>query len=99
MTRIIGPIDIDERKPVVFPFARALGSATIGTCVVTCEAVSGVDAAASTRLIGEPVIAGSNVTQWVAGCLVGVTYKLRAKATDSAGGVHVCAYTLPAVRL
>lgn len=96
----IGPIDIDERKLITFPFARALGTAAIAPPpVITCEVVSGVDADAATRLSGAPAVVGTSVQQWVAGCLRGVSYKLRCKVTDSAGGVHVSAVTLPAVRL
>lgn len=95
----IGPIDIEERKRLRANFARDLGTATIQSVEWTCEAVSGADADAQSRLVDGHLVDGSIVTQDVAGMLEGVTYNLRCKVIDSVGLIHVAAGLLSATRL
>lgn len=95
----IGPIDVEERKRLRANFTRDLGTASIQSVAWSCEAVGGSDPDAALRLVGGYEIEGAVVSQDVAGMHAGVTYNLRCKVTDTAGGVHVAAALLSATRL
>lgn len=84
-----GPIDPEEIKVAVFPFASELGSATIATATVTSSTLRGTDPAGATMVQGATSVDGSNVKQRIKGMLPNVTYLLKAKVVDSDGLVHV----------
>ena len=56
----VTPIDVDERVPLLFDFTdMAAGDTFSGTPVVTCEAITGTDATASSRPDGAPELAAA----------------------------------------
>lgn len=95
----VGPIDVSEIKLLTASFARELqAGATVASSAWSCEAVSGVDADAATRLMGSPINGADKAQHLVGGMLRGVTYNLRCRVTDSVGLVHVAATLLTAER-
>lgn len=95
------PLDVDESDYVPVDFADKIGedADTIASVVVTCEALDGADAAASTRISGAADVSGTLVRQLVAGALANVTYLIRFRATlTPSGRVVVIAGRLPVVR-
>jgi len=96
----VTPIDVDERVPLLFDYTdMAVGDTFSGTPVITCEAISGTDATAASRPDGAPEVTGLQVVQWMTGCLAGVTYLVRCKATMANGQVLVQAISLRCVRV
>jgi hypothetical protein len=76
------PLDVDEADFVAFDFTDMLvDGESIASVVITCEAVTGTDATASSRPSGTPVIDAAVVKQLMAGVVEGVTYLIRCKAT------------------
>lgn len=93
--------DPDEEYPLVFGLASFLKGETIvanpgPTITVTVE--DGLDPAPQNILVGNPVIAGNDITQSVRGGLDNVSYELRLKFTTSAGKKYVATATLPVRR-
>jgi len=96
----VPPIDVDERVPLLFDYTdMAAGDAFSGAPVITCEAISGEDPTAASRPDGAPEVTGLQVVQWMTGCLAGVTYLVRSKATMASGQVLVQAISLRCVRV
>lgn len=96
----VSPIDVDERVPLLFDFADMdSGTEISGTPEVTCEAIVGTDASASTRVDGAPVVDGLQVAVWVHNAQPGITYLVRCKATTDAGSRLIRAIELPALRV
>jgi hypothetical protein len=78
------PLDVDEADFVAFDFTDMLvDGESIASVVITCEAVTGTDAAAGTRPTGSAQISGAVVKQLMAGVLDQVDYLVRCKATLS----------------
>lgn len=77
------PLDVDEADFVAFDFTDMLvdGESIAGTPTITCEAVTGTDADASSRPSGAPIVDGAVVKQLMAGVVDGVDYLVRCKAT------------------
>lgn len=96
------PLDVDESDYVPVDFADKIGAGsddTIASVVVTCEALEGADADASTRISGSAQVSGTLVRQLVAGAQVDVTYLIRFRATlTPSGRIVVIAGRLPVVR-
>jgi len=96
------PLDVDESDYVPVDFADKIGADSadaIASVAVTCEALEGTDASASSRLSGAAQISGSLVQQLVTGALIDVTYLVRFKATlTPSGRIVVIAGRLPVVR-
>lgn len=96
------PLDVDESDYVPVDFADKIGADSgdsIQSVVVTCEALDGVDADASTRISGSAQISGTLVQQLVTGAQVDATYLIRFKATLAPSGrIVVIAGRLPVVR-
>lgn len=92
------PADVAETTDVPVDFEDVANGATVSSCAVTCEVLSGTDASASSRITGSPDISGTAVQQRVTGALAGVTYLIRFAATLSDGRVEVIAGRLPVVR-
>lgn len=91
---VVGPIDPDEIKVVRAPFgdelvAQGSGLTLAAAHATTVKVLSGTDANAAQLIVGDPVIDGTDVLQRIKGRLDGVAYRLKFKATDSAGGIHV----------
>lgn len=96
----VTPIDVDERVPLLFDYTdMAAGDTFSGTPVITCEAISGTDATASSRPDGAPEITGLQVVQWVKDCVRDVQYLVRCKAATVGGQVLVQAISLRCVRV
>ncbi len=96
----VPPIDVDERVPLLFDYTEmAAGDTFSGTPILTCEAISGTDATASSRPDGAPEVTGLQVVQWVKDCEQGVQYLVRCKATMASGQVLVQAISLRCVRV
>jgi len=88
--KIMGPKDPEESKVLAFEFDQDIASTdSIVSAVVTASVHAGTDPTASTLVSGAATFSGTTVYQRVSGGVSGVTYKLRAKATDSAGNVHI----------
>lgn len=86
----LGPKDPDEIKVLSFSFERDLAGASIAAVLsCTVAAHKGVDAGASSCLLGAPVASGDLVLVRMQSGLDGVIYKWRVKVSDSAGNVHV----------
>lgn len=81
------PLDVDEQDYVKVTYEDLLDDGeTITTMyAVTCQAISGTDASASTRLSGSATVASPEVQQLMAGVLDGVTYLVRFLANTSNG--------------
>ncbi len=78
------PLDVDEADFVAFDFTDMLvDGESIASVVITCEAVTGTDALASSRPSGAPVIEAAVVKQLMSGVLDQVDYLVRCKATLS----------------
>lgn len=96
------PLDVDESDYVVVDFADKIGedsADTIGSVAVTCEALEGDDASASSRISGDAQISGTLAQQLVTGALINVIYLIRFAATlTPSGRVVVIAGRLPVVR-
>jgi hypothetical protein len=96
----VAPIDIDERVPLLFDYTEmAEGDTFSGVPVVTCEAISGTDASASTRPDGAPELTALQAVQWMQGCVEGVQYLIRCKATMTSGQVLVQAISLRCLKV
>ena len=96
----VAPIDVDERVPLLFDYTElADGDTFSGTPVFTCEAISGTDEDAADRLNGAPELTALQAVQWITGCLEGVLYLVRCKATMSSGQVLVQAISLRCLRV
>lgn len=104
MSTNIGPLDIEEIKPVIFRFSKELRSGdSIAGVVITAELVAGSDATPAAILVGLPTIDNTNklVEQLVsAPGLAGNEYLLRAVATATPSGQkHVVAARMAVVKL
>lgn len=87
-TTTIGPLELDEIKIVRFDFSTETDALSIGTPIVTCALLDGVDASPSAVLYGSPIVNGLYVTQHVKPGVSGCFYKLRATCIDSDGAKH-----------
>lgn len=71
---------------VTFDFLSQLAQGeTLSAAAVTCAVYSGTDANPSALVSGVATISGSQVTQKIAGGLLGVLYELTCSVTTSAG--------------
>jgi hypothetical protein len=95
------PLDVDEADYVAFDFTDMLvDGESVSSVVITCEAVTGADAAAAARPTGSPQIAGAVVKQLMTGVLDGVDYLVRCKAPLAPGPrVLVLAGTVAGTRI
>lgn len=87
-TTTIGPLELDEIKIVRFDFSTETDLLSIGTPIVTCVLLEGVDANPAAVLQGSPVVNGVYITQQVKPGVAGCFYKLRATCIDSDGAKH-----------
>lgn len=89
MATLVGPLELDELKVIRFDFTSEVeDTTTIGTPVVTCVLLDGVDATPANVLIGTPLINGFFATQQVRPGVAGCLYKLRATVLDGDGNKH-----------
>lgn len=81
------PLDVDELDYVKVTYEDLLDDGETITTMhsVTCEAIGGVDASASSRLSGSATVESPEVLHLMAGVLDGVTYLVRFVANTSAG--------------
>jgi hypothetical protein len=95
------PVDVDELEYLPADFEDKLVTGeTLVSVTATLEAIDGVDASASSRLVGSVEITGTAVRQFVQGVLEDVTYLLRFTATTNDGGrVVVIGGTFKGVRV
>lgn len=83
-----------------FDFSQEVATSdSIVTAVTTVTVDNGTDSTPSAMIVDAATVSGKTVMQKVVGGLNGVVYKLRCKATDSAGGVHVIVGRLQVQRL
>lgn len=76
------PLDVDEADFIAFDYTDMLvDGESIASVVITCEAVSGADASASSRPSGAAQIDGAIVKQLMTGVLDQVDYLVRCRAT------------------
>lgn len=87
MTRVIfDPKTDGETVTLTFPFLSRMAAAeTISTQSVVASVYSGTDGSPSNIVSGSASASGSNVTQKIAGGVVGVIYQLLCTITTSAG--------------
>lgn len=83
------PVDVGEVISEAFDFVNDLApgdsiSGAVWTCGIAKES-SGVDAAASSRMLGPAGVSGTVTSQRFAGFLPGVTYLLTAIITTTLG--------------
>lgn len=97
------PLDVDEQDYVKATFEDLLdtdGGETVASVYdVTCEAIDGTDASASSRLSGSAVLDSPEVAQLMAGVVDGVTYLVRIIVTTSASRRLVIAGTVLGTRV
>lgn len=97
------PMDINETDYVSFDFTDLLyAGETINPAAVSvsCEVSTGVDASASSRRSGSPVIGSTVVRQLMTTMQDGVTYLVRCQATLApTGRVLVLAGLVPGVKV
>lgn len=95
------PLDVDEQDYVKATFEDMLDTGEIVSSVydVTCEAIDGTDASASSRLSGSAVLDSPEVAQLMAGVVDGVTYLVRIIVTTSASRRLVIAGTVLGTRV
>lgn len=94
MTRQLPTMDVEEIKKVTFDFsndADSLSDADVSIVAVDGDPVADPDV----MKIGTRLISGPLVTQMVSGGDQVATYRIRCKATDADGEVHVLAALLP----
>lgn len=97
---VVRPVDVEERVPLLFDYTEQAGGDPItGTPVITCEVISGTDAAPSGRLDGTALVTDPHVVQWVKDCVRDVQYLVRCKAATVGGQVLVQAISLRCVRV
>lgn len=101
MTTVIGPIDIEEIRPVFFDFSGELKTGETLTSVAPLEVTvqSGTDPTPANLLSGSAVISGAMVQQMVKPTINGVSYHLRAVAATSLGSQLVVAANLRVVTI
>lgn len=74
-----------ETSTFSFDFAAMLGMGeTISTSDWSIAALTGVDQAAASRLLGAPQISGTQVLQKIGTAIAGETYRITATITTSA---------------
>lgn len=99
MTTVIGPIDIEELRPLFFDFSGELKPgetlATVTAIEVTTQA--GTDPTPANLLNGSPVISGAMVEQMIKPVITGVSYHFRAVAMTNLGSQLVVAGNLRVV--
>lgn len=82
------PADTAEIKDYSMDLAPALAAGeTLSGSTWSIDVVGGVDASASSRLIGSANITGTITTQRIGGLVAGTEYKLTAAVTTSTGEV------------
>ena len=85
-----------EVKPLSFDFSQVLASGeTISTATCTVLVIDGTDPTPSNILSGGASIIGSKIYQQVQSGVAGVTYRLVATITTSAGNTLVALGDLP----
>lgn len=95
------PLDVDEQDYVKATFEDMLDTGETVSSVydVTCEAIDGTDASASSRLSGSAVLDSPEVAQLMAGVVDGVTYLVRFVVNTSASRRLVIAGTVLGTRV
>jgi hypothetical protein len=85
-TKQFPPLDPDSFAPVAFNFGGYLGAETVASVDwVQISVYRGTDSDPAARLYGAPASDGTKAVQWLQNLVDGVTYKLRARITDTAG--------------
>jgi bifunctional N-acetylglucosamine-1-phosphate-uridyltransferase/glucosamine-1-phosphate-acetyltransferase GlmU-like protein len=85
-----------EIKPLSFDFSQVLATGeTLSTAICTVLVIDGVDASPSSLLSGGASIIGSKIYQQVQSGTAGVTYRIVATITTSAGNTLVALGDLP----
>jgi hypothetical protein len=85
-----------ETKPLSFDFSQVLASSeTLSTAACTVVVIDGTDANPSNILSGGASIIGSKIYQLVQSGVAGVTYRLVATVTTSAGNTLIALGDLP----
>lgn len=98
--KVMGPKDPEEVKTLSFDFSPEVATSdAIVAATVTVSVENGTDADPATMVASAATFTGKVVYQRVVGGLNGVIYKLRCRATDSSGGVHVIVGKLEVARL
>jgi len=99
MTTVIGPIDIEELRPVFFDFSGELkpGETLASVTAIEVTTQAGTDPTPANLLNGSPVINGAMVQQMVKPTINSVSYHLRAVAMTSLGSQIVVAANLRVV--
>lgn len=83
-----------------FDFSQEIAASdSIVSALTTVTVDNGTDATPSAMVPDAATVSGKTVLQRVTGGLNGVIYKLRCKALDSSGGVHVIVGRLEVSRL
>jgi len=95
------PLDVDEHDYVKATFEDLLdpGETVASVYDVTCEAIDGTDATASSRLSGSAVLESPEVAQLMSDVVDGVNYLVRFIVTTSAGRRLVIAGTVLGTRV
>lgn len=100
MTTVIGPIDIEEERPVTFAFSGELKTDETLASVASVEVtvLAGTDPTPLSLLVGAASISGATVSQLVKPGVLGATYHLRCVAVTSLGSTVVVAANLRIVQ-
>ena len=99
--KLLEPIDVEERKPLLFSYEGDLAADETVTLVqLQIELLEGTDPAYATALDGQPLLlsATREVMQWVRPHVGGVVYGLRCLVEGSKGGRHLSHARLPVRR-
>lgn len=101
MTSTVGPIDVEERRPVFFDFSSELlpNETLAAVTAVEVTVQSGTDPTPLNILVGSASISGTMVQQMVKGGVQGASYHLRAIAVSSLSSTLVVAANLRVVSL
>jgi hypothetical protein len=87
---------VAESKPLAFDFIGVLASdETLSTSSCSAIVINGVDPSPSAILSGSSTIVGTKVLQRIVGGVSGVTYRLVATVTTSAGNTLLAIGDLP----
>jgi len=87
---------VNEIKSLSFEFSEVLTSGeSLSTASCSVIVLDGTDANPSNLLSGGASIVGTQIYQWVQGGVAGVTYRLIATVTTSAGSTLIAIGDLP----
>jgi hypothetical protein len=87
---------VAENKPLSFEFSEVLASGeSLSTASCSVLVLDGIDASPSNLLDGSATITGTKVYQRVQAGVAGVTYRLVATVTTSAGSTLIAIGDIP----